>query len=177
MKQMTRKVAFLLAGQFEDSEMKNPYEAITKNGDEAVIIGLKKGEELTGKQGTITYKTHLSIEEAKPDDYVAVIIPGGKSPSQLRESKPILDFVRQMDAAGKPISAICHGPQILASAGLLKGRTLTGYPEIEGEIREAGGEFVDREVVVDRNLVTSRSPEDEPAFIQETIDKLGVSAY
>ena len=177
MKQMTKKVAFLLADQFEDSEMQNPYEAITKNGDEGVIIGLEKGAELTGKNGKITYKTHLAIADADPADYVAVIIPGGKSPSKLRDNKDIQTFVQKADAAGTTISAICHGPQVLASAGLLKGRTLTGYPEIADEIRGAGATFVDKEVVVDNNLITSRTPDDEPAFIQETINKLGVSAY
>jgi protease I len=177
MKQMEKKVAFLLAEGYEDSEMKNPYEAITKNGNDAVIISLEKGAELEGKKGTITYTSHLSAEEAIAGDYEAIIIPGGKSPSKLLENKHILRFVQQADQAGITIAAICHGPQVLAAADLLKGRTLTSYPGIADEIKHAGGRFEDREVVVDNNLITSRTPEDETAFIEEIINKLGVSAY
>lgn len=172
-----KKVAFLLANDFEDSEMKNPYDEMVKNGHEAVIISLNSNEELKGKQGTITYKSHLGIKEANAKDYAAIIIPGGKSPSHLMDNADVQRFVQDADGAGTTIAAICHGPQILAAAGLLKGRTLTSYPGISGEIEAAGGKFVDKEVVVDRNLVTSRTPEDEPAFIQETIDRLGVNAW
>lgn len=176
MTQKTKKVAFLLADGFEDSEMKNPYDEMVKNGHEAVIISLKGSEELQGKNG-ITYTSHLGIEEANANDYAAVIIPGGKSPSHLMNNTDVLAFVQQADKAGITIAAICHGPQVLAAAGLLKGRTLTSYPGISGEIEAAGGHFVDKEVVVDRNLITSRTPVDEPAFIRETIDKLGVNAW
>ncbi|WP_246096564.1 type 1 glutamine amidotransferase domain-containing protein [Paenibacillus sinopodophylli] len=172
-----KKVAFLLANEFEDSEMKNPFDEMAKNGHEAVIISLKGNEELKGKQGTIAYTSHLGIDEADADDYSAVIIPGGNSPSHLKNHAAVQAFIRKADQAGTTISAICHGPQILEAAGLLKGRTLTAYPELSAEIEEAGGHFVDKEVVVDRNWITSRTPEDEPAFIRETIEKLGVNAW
>ncbi|WP_169089455.1 type 1 glutamine amidotransferase domain-containing protein [Paenibacillus sp. PL91] len=173
----TKKVAFLLANDFEDSEMKNPYDEMVKNGHEAVIISLKSNEELKGKQGSITYTSHLGIAEANASDYAAIIIPGGKSPSHLMNNADVQAFVKEADQAGTTIAAICHGPQILEAAGLLKGRTLTSYPGISSEIKAAGGNFVDKEVVVDRNWVTSRTPEDEPAFIRETIEKLGVNAW
>ncbi|PZD95446.1 protease [Paenibacillus sambharensis] len=172
-----KKIAFLLADDFEDSEMRNPFEEMTKNGHNSVIISLKKDDELKGKKGTVTYKSHLAAKDAKASDYAAVIIPGGKSPSHLMNDKDIQAFVQDADAKGITISAICHGPQILAAAGLLKGRTLTSYPGIADEMKEAGGNFVDQEVVVDGNLITSRTPEDEPAFIQATIDRLGVNAW
>ncbi|NIK78818.1 protease I [Paenibacillus castaneae] len=172
-----KKVAFLLANDFEDSEMKNPYDEMVKNGHEAVIISLNSNEELKGKKGTISYKSHMGIKEANAADYAAIIIPGGKSPSHLMDNTDVQAFVQKADQAGTTIAAICHGPQILAAAGLLKGRTLTSYPGISDEITAAGGHFVDKEVVVDRNLVTSRTPEDEPAFIRETIDRLGVNAW
>ncbi|WP_141502706.1 type 1 glutamine amidotransferase domain-containing protein [Paenibacillus luteus] len=172
-----KKVAFLLANDFEDSEMKNPFDEMVKNGHEAVIISLNSNEKLTGKQGTITYTSHLGIDEANADDYSAIIIPGGKSPSHLMDNTKVQAFVKEADEAGTTIAAICHGPQILEAAGLLKGRTLTSYPGLSTEIEAAGGKFVDKEVVVDRNLITSRSPEDEPAFIRETIEKLGVNAW
>lgn len=177
MKQSAKKVAFLIAEGYEDSEMNHPFEAMTKNGDAAVIISLEKGTELSGKNGTITFTSHLAAEQAEARDYEAVIIPGGGSPSLLLQNKHMLRFVKEADLAGIPIAAICHGPQLLAAAGLLKGRTLTGAPEIAEEIRQAGGTFVDRSVVVDRNLITSRKPEDEPAFISEIIERLGVTAY
>ncbi|MCC3374718.1 type 1 glutamine amidotransferase domain-containing protein [Cohnella sp. REN36] len=177
MKQSVKKVAFLLADGYEDSEMKNPYDALIENGNDVDIISTRKGAELKGKKGTITYTSHLTASEANPDDYEAVVIPGGKSPEALREDPAVIDFVVKANQKGLPISAICHGPQVLAKAGLLQGKTLTSYPGIRDEVEAAGGKFVDREVVVDGNLITSRGPQDEPAFIRETIDKLGVSAY
>lgn len=177
MKQGVKKVAFLIADGYEDSEMQNPYEALTKNGNDAVIISLEKNAVLNGKQGTISYTSHLTAGDANAADYEAVIIPGGQSPAALLKDPQMIRFVQDADKAGITIAAICHGPQLLAQAGLLKGRTLTGYPGIAAEIREAGGSFVDKEVVVDRNLITSRTPEDEPAFIEEIINKLGVTAY
>ncbi|GGA00224.1 glutamine amidotransferase [Paenibacillus marchantiophytorum] len=177
MKMMVKKVAFLLADGYEDSEMKNPYEALTQNGTDVVIISLEKGAQLNGKKGTISYTAHLAAEEANAGDYQAVVIPGGKSPAKLLENEHILAFVQKADQAGTTIAAICHGPQVLAKAGLLQGRTLTAYPGIADEVRAAGGTFVDQEVVVDGNLITSRTPEDEPAFIQEIINRIGVVAY
>ncbi|TJY41347.1 protease [Cohnella pontilimi] len=177
MAQGSKKVAFLLAEGFEDSEMKNPYEAIVKNGNDAVIIGLEKGVELTGKRGTVSYTTHMSAEEADPSEFSAVIIPGGKSPSHLRESDAIIRFVQEADGQGVPISAICHGPQVLQRAGLLKNKSFTSYPGIAEEIAVDGAVFLDKPVVVEDNLIMSRTPDDEPYFIEETIKRLGVDAY
>lgn len=177
MKQMTKKVAFLLAEEFEDSEMSKPFDAMIENGTEGVIIGKEKNAKLTGKNGSVTYTSHLAASDAKAYDYEAVVIPGGNSPSHLRDDEHVLHFVKEADKLGIPIAAICHGPQVLASAGLLRGKTLTSYPGISEEIERAGGTFVDREVVVDGNLITSRMPEDEPAFIDAIIQKIGVSAY
>ncbi len=124
------------------------------------------------KNKSAAYKTELAVSEAKADDYDAVVIPGGSSPENLRLDPHVLSFVKQMDQSGKPIAAICHGPQILASAGLLKGKTITSYPPLQDDMRNAGAEFVDKEVVVDGNFVTSRTPKDEPAFIRETLKLL-----
>lgn len=171
-----KKVAFLLADGFEDSEMANPFDEMVRNGHETVIIGLRAGEELKGKHG-IAYTTHLAIDEANPDDYAAVIIPGGSSPGKLMNDERMRQFVQAADRAGATLAAICHGPQLLAAAGIVQGRTLTGYPGIARELENAGARFVDREVAVDRNLITSRRPEDEPAFIRETLERLGVNAW
>ncbi|MFB7813088.1 type 1 glutamine amidotransferase domain-containing protein [Paenibacillus chitinolyticus] len=159
------KIAFLLAPQFEDSEMQEPYEALKTDGHEVVIIGLKQGELLTGKNKKAEYTADQGIKEAKADEYDAVVIPGGSSPEGLRLDADIQSFVKKIDEAGKPVAAICHGPQILISAGLIKGRKLTSYPPLQDDVRNAGGEFADQEVVIDGNLITSRTPKDEPAFI------------
>ncbi|ANY72350.1 type 1 glutamine amidotransferase domain-containing protein [Paenibacillus ihbetae] len=166
------KVAFLLADQFEDSEMKTPYDAVKEAGHEAEIIGLKQGQEVKGKQGKASYTTDKAIADAKIEDYDAVVIPGGSSPENLRLDSHILQFVTAADRAGKPIAAICHGPQILASADLLKGRTITSYPPLQDDMVNAGAQFKDEEVVVDRNFITSRTPKDEPAFVRELLKAL-----
>ncbi|MGX4586459.1 type 1 glutamine amidotransferase domain-containing protein [Paenibacillus chitinolyticus] len=159
------KIAFLLAPQFEDSEMQEPYEALKADGHEVVIIGLKQGELLAGKNKKAEYTADQGIKEAKADEYDAVVIPGGSSPEGLRLDADIQTFVKKIDEAGKPVAAICHGPQTLISAGLIKGRKLTSYPPLQDDVRNAGGEFADQEVVIDGNLITSRTPKDEPAFI------------
>lgn len=166
------KVAFLLASQFEDSEMQVPYEEIKKAGHEVQIIGLKAGEKLEGKQGKAQYTADKAITEVKAEDFDAVVIPGGSSPEKLRLDPHIQEFVQRMDGANKPVAAICHGPQILVSAGLVKGRNLTSYPPLQDDMVNAGAVFDDKEVVVDRNLITSRTPKDEPAFVNEILQVL-----
>ncbi|MFD2612255.1 type 1 glutamine amidotransferase domain-containing protein [Paenibacillus gansuensis] len=166
------KIAFLLASEFEDSEMQVPYDQLKEAGHEAVIIGLTQGEELYGKNKTVSYQTELSIADARPMDYDAVVIPGGSSPEGLRTDEKILNFVKDINISGKPIAAICHGPQILISAKLVQGRTMTCYPPLKDDLVNAGARFVDQEAVVDGNFITSRSPQDEPAFVQEILKKL-----
>ncbi|WP_106768467.1 type 1 glutamine amidotransferase domain-containing protein [Paenibacillus faecalis] len=166
------KVAFLLADQFEDSEMKVPYEAVKEAGHQADIIGLEQGQKLKGKQGKVAYTTDKAIADVNINDYDAVVIPGGSSPENLRLDSNILKFVTEADHVGKPIASICHGPQILASANLLKGRTITSYPPLKDDMVNAGANFKDEEVIVDRNFITSRTPDDEPAFVRELLKVL-----
>lgn len=166
------KVAFLLANGFEDSEMKVPYDEVIKAGHQADIIGLKKGEALEGKKGNESYTAEKAISEVNAGDYDAVVIPGGSSPENLRLDPDILSFVTEINSAGKPIAAICHGPQILMSADLLQGRTITSYPPLKDDVINAGAEFRDEEVVVDGNYITSRTPQDEPAFVRELLKVL-----
>lgn len=165
-------VAFLLANDFEDSEMKVPYDEVIKAGHQADIIGLKKDETLLGKKKEISYATDKAIADVQAGDYDAIVIPGGSSPENLRQNADILKFVKEANEAGKPIASICHGPQILISADLLKGRTITSYPPLKDDVVNAGAEFKDEEVVVDRNYITSRTPEDEPAFVREILKVL-----
>ncbi|MEW4426556.1 MULTISPECIES: type 1 glutamine amidotransferase domain-containing protein [Paenibacillus] len=163
------KVAFLLANDFEDSEMQVPYDEVKKAGHEVEIIGLKAGETLKGKGGKASYTSDKAIAEVSASDYDAVVIPGGSSPENLRTDADILKFVTEINSAKKPIAAICHGPQILASADLLKGRTITSYPPLKDDMVNAGAEFKDHEAVVDGNYITSRTPADEPAFVRELL--------
>ncbi|AZK46548.1 type 1 glutamine amidotransferase domain-containing protein [Paenibacillus lentus] len=166
------KVAFLLANDFEDSEMQVPYEEVKKAGHEADIIGLEAGETLKGKQGKVEYQADKAITDVKVADYDAVVIPGGASPENLRLNDGILQFVKEANEAKKTIAAICHGPQILISADLLKRRTITCYPPLKDDVVNAGAEFKDQEVVVDGNYITSRTPKDEPAFVREILQAL-----
>ncbi len=166
------KVAFLLADGFEDSEMKNPYEVIKKAGHETVIIGLEKGARCVGKKRTVTYTADLGASEAKADDFDAVVIPGGSAPEKLRLNDDIIRFVKEMNQQGKVIAGICHGPQVMISADILRGREATCYPGIRDDVKLAGAKYYDRKVVVSRNIITSRTPSDEPAFIREILAKL-----
>ncbi|WP_305120902.1 type 1 glutamine amidotransferase domain-containing protein [Saccharibacillus sp. JS10] len=166
------KVAFLLANEFEDSEMQVPYDEVKKAGHTAEIIGLKAGETVKGKLGKEEYTTEKAISDVNASDYDAVVIPGGSSPENLRLDEHIIQFVKDINASKKPIAAICHGPQILASADLLKGRTITSYPALQDDMKNAGAQFNDKEVVVDGNFITSRTPDDEPAFVRELLNVL-----
>jgi protease I len=169
------KVAFLLGQQFEDSEMSVPYEAVKDNGHEAVIVGLKAGETLKGKQGEASYTSDKAIGEVQPDQFDAVVIPGGSSPEHIRLDAGMKSFVKGMMSANKTIAAICHGPQLLISADLLKGRTITSVPVLQDDMRNAGANFKDEEVVIDGNLITSRTPKDLPAFVRETLKAVQAS--
>lgn len=163
------KIAFLLADQFEDSEMKVPYDEVKKAGHEVVIVGLEAGKTVKGKQEKAEYKIDKAIADVKASDFDGVVIPGGSSPEALRGNEDILNFVKEVNKSKKPIAAICHGPQILASAELLSGRTITSYPPLKDDMVNAGSKFVNEEVVVDGNFITSRTPEDEPAFVREIL--------
>lgn len=163
------KIAFLLADQFEDSEMKVPYDEVKKAGHDVVIVGLEAGKTVKGKQEKAEYTIDKAIADVKASDFDGVVIPGGSSPEALRGNEDILNFVKEVNKSKKPIAAICHGPQILASAELLSGRTITSYPPLKDDMVNAGSKFVNEEVVVDGNFITSRTPEDEPAFVREIL--------
>nr|WP_106779323.1 type 1 glutamine amidotransferase domain-containing protein [Lysinibacillus timonensis] len=166
------KVAFLLAGGFEDSEMKNPYEAVKGAGLEAIVVGLEKGAQCDGKKGTVSYTADLGVAEAKAEDFDAVIIPGGGAPEALRVNDDVIRFVKDINEQGKLIAGICHGPQVMISADVLKGKAATCYIGIRDDVKLAGADYRDEEVVVSENLITSRTPADEPAFIREILAKL-----
>lgn len=158
------KVACLLGNGFEDSELKVPYEALKKAGMQVDIIGMRSGEEIKGERGEVTVKADTAIDQARPDSYQALLIPGGHSPDRLRADKRFVDFVKSFDGLKRPIAAICHGPQLMMSARLVHGRTLTAWPTVQGDLQLAGANVKDEQVVADGNWITSRNPGDSKAF-------------
>jgi protease I len=162
------RIACLLDSDFEDSEFKQPYDAFQQTGHRVTVIGLEPGKELKGKKGQVTTKAEVGIDQVKPEQFDALFIPGGYSPDHLRANPQAVAFTKAFFDAQKPVLAICHGPQLLMTARVVKGRKLTAWQTIQDDLKQVGADVVDQEVVVDRNLITSRKPADIPAFIRES---------
>jgi len=169
---MAKKVGVLLGEGFEDSELKVPYDRLKAEGFEVDIIGREAGEEIRGKRGNVTVKATRSIAEARPQAYDALVLPGGYSPDKLRADERFVRFVREFDATRKPLAAVCHGPQLLITAGLVKGRTLTAWTTIQEDLRQIGAKVKDEPVVKDGNWITSRKPDDLQQFSDALIQAL-----
>jgi protease I len=166
-------VAILLTDGFEQVEFTGPRDALQQHGAITRVISAQKGkvQGFNHLDKADQFDVDLSFDEASPDDFDAVLLPGGvANGDQMRMIPGAQRFVQAIDEAGKPIAAICHGGWLLVSAGLVEGRTLTSWPTLQDDIRNAGGNWVDQEVVVDGNLVTSRKPSDIPAFNNKMID-------
>jgi len=168
------RIACVLAEGFEDSEFKKPYDAFRDAGHEVVVIAAKKGDKLEGKNGKEKVKADLGIDDAVAEDYHALFIPGGHSPDMLRADDRFVELTKRF--ADKPILAICHGPQLLLTAGLVGGRRVTAWKTVQVDLRCAGAEVTDEAVVVDSNLVTSRQPDDIPKFIERSLQVLRAGA-
>ncbi|MFN7131803.1 MAG: type 1 glutamine amidotransferase domain-containing protein [Myxococcales bacterium] len=166
------KVACIISDGFEDSEFRVPYDRMKKAGFEVELIGAKKGEEVKGKAGRETVKVEKAISEVKPDAYDALFIPGGYSPDHLRADERFVEFVKETDKLKKPIASICHGAQILMSAGLVRGRTLTAWKTVQHDLKLAGANVKDEPVVVDDNWITSRQPDDLEQFSEAVVKRL-----
>ncbi len=161
------RVAILVADDFEQVEMTEPKKALEQAGAQVTLIAPKPGQVngVNHDQKADSFKVDMTLDQANAYDFDAVMLPGGALNADfLRMQTKAREFVQQMDKAGKPMAAICHAPWLLVSSGLVRGRTLTSYYTIQDDIRNAGGNWVDQEMVRDRNLVTSRSPQDLPAF-------------
>jgi deglycase len=167
-----KKIACLLADGFEDSEFRIPYDRLQGTGYEVEIIGTQADQKLAGYKKRETATTDLSIDDADPKAYAGLLIPGGQSPDHLRVDSRFVEFVKQFDATGRPLAAVCHGPQLLLSAELQRGRTLTAWATVQGDLRQAGAHVKDEPVVVDRNWITSRKPDDLDAFSSTFIEQL-----
>ena len=166
------RIACILAGGYEDSEFQKPYDEFKAAGHDVVVIGGKAGQELAGKRGESRKKADKGIDEVRPDQFEALLIPGGHSPDQLRADQRFVDFVKAFFKDGKPVLAICHGPQLFIRADEYRNHRMTAWKTIQGDLKQVGADVVDAEVVVDRNLVTSRQPSDIPAFIRESLKVL-----
>jgi protease I len=171
-----KKVAILLADGFEQVEMTKPREALDDAGAETKIVSLKSGQiqGMNHMEKGDKFDVDLTLDDARPEEFDALMIPGGLyNPDALRSNDDALDFARQFFQAGKPVAAICHGPQVLISADLVRGRKMTSWPAIKVDMRNAGARWVDEEVVVDNGLVSSRKPDDIPAFNNKMIEEFG----
>jgi len=165
-----KRVAVLVEDNYQVLEVWYPYLRLREEGMETVLVGTGK-KEYKSKEG-YPAQEELSIKQAKIDDFDAVVIPGGYAPDILRRYEEVNNFVREMFEKGKVVAAICHAGWVLVSAGILKGRTVTSFSAIKDDLVNAGAKYLDKEVVVDSNLITSRNPNDLPAFCKEIIKKL-----
>ncbi len=161
------KVAVLAAEGFEEVELTKPVDRLKNEGATVEIVSLKPGSirALDGKEWSIKLDVDKEVSKAEVDDYDALLLPGGvMNPDALRIDEDAVSFVKDFVNSGKPVAVICHGPQTMIDAGVVKGKKMTSYPAIKNDLKNAGADWVDEEVVVDGNLVSSRSPEDLPAF-------------
>jgi len=169
-----KKVAILVADGFEQVEMTKPRDALEEAGAETKIISLKPGQ-IQGMHHADKgdkFDVDLAVADARPEEFDALMIPGGLlNPDALRSNEDALKFARHFFRESKPVAAICHGPQVLISADLVRGRKMTSWPAIQTDMRNAGARWVDEEVVVDNGLVTSRKPDDIPAFNKKMIEE------
>ncbi|HEY1581798.1 MAG TPA: type 1 glutamine amidotransferase domain-containing protein [Chthoniobacterales bacterium] len=169
-----RKVAILAADFFEQVELTKPRKALEDAGAEVKIVSVKSGQiqGMNHADKGDKVEVDLTLDEADPEDFDALMIPGGAmNPDTLRSTPAALEFTRHFFQAGKPAAVICHGPWVLADAGVARGRKLTSWPAIQMDLKNAGATWVDQEVVVDNGLVTSRKPDDIPAFNRKMIEE------
>ncbi len=166
-----KRIALLLENLYDERELLYPFYRMLEEGYEVDLIGTEKDSTYKSKNG-LPSVSDVASKDASADDYDAVIVPGGFSPDLMRLRKATVDFVNQMHQQNKPIAAICHGPWIMVSSCDLKGKRLTGFPSLQVDIENAGATYVDEEVVVDGNLITSRTPKDLPAFMKAILKAL-----
>lgn len=166
-----KKVAVLVEDQYQVLEVWYPYFRLQEQGFTAVFVGTGQKKEYKSKEG-YPVPEELSIKDARAGNFDAVVIPGGYAPDILRRYKEVNTFVKDLYTQGKVVASICHGGWVLVSAGILQGKKATSFSAIKDDVVNAGAQFLDKEVVVDGNLITSRTPYDLPAFCREIIKQL-----
>lgn len=175
-----RKVAILVTDGFEQVEMTEPRRALDAAGAETTLIA-PSGDTVKGWDRTDwgeEFQVDLALQDARPEEYDALLLPGGvMNPDKLRMNDGAVRFARSFFEAHKPVAAICHGPWLLVEADVVRGRKMTSYPSIQTDLRNAGAEWVDEEVVVDSGLVTSRNPDDLPAFSKKLVEEVGEGVH
>lgn len=165
-----KNVAMVLAANFEDSEAVEPKKYLEDHGATVTVIGLEKGA-IEGKKGA-TLEAMTTFDDVNVNDFDALVVPGGGAPENLRIHDNAVQFTRDFANSGKPVAAICHGAQLLISADVIKGKKITCVNKIRDDVKNAGANYVDEELVVDGNFITSRVPKDLPAFNQGIVESL-----
>jgi protease I len=169
MRMAGKRIALLVEQDFEDVELTEPLRLLREAGAEVTIVGPFAAREYSGKKGVATVTSDVSAGAVRAADFDAVVIPGGYAPDKMRMRHAMVDLVREAVKRNKPVAAICHGPQVLISADAVRGRRVTCWPSIAIDVKNAGGLYVDRPVVDDRNVITSRKPDDIPVFVEAII--------
>lgn len=172
---MKKRIAILATDGFEESELKSPKEAMENEGFEVDIVSLKSGSIKAWDEGNWSkeYKVDKTLDSVSANEYNALVLPGGViNPDKLRIEEDVITFIKDFFKQSKPVASICHGPWSLINADVVKGRTMTSYPSIKKDLINAGANWEDKEVVVDEGLVTSRNPDDLPAFNSKLIEEI-----
>jgi len=165
-------IAVIITDFFEDSEYTEPAEAFKKAGHELIHVGLEEGKTVKGKKKETPVQIDKAVKNVSVEDFDALLIPGGYSPDKIRVDEDAVNFTKEFVRSNKPVFLICHAAQLLITADVLRGRKVTGWKSIVQDIKNAGAEYFDQEVVEDENLVSSRHPGDLPAFIEASLKKL-----
>jgi protease I len=167
-----KRIAILAEEDFEDSELIVPMWGMKNAGAKVLIVGSGSQEIYQGKRGSVSIRVDTTADKIKAADLDAIIIPGGSAPARMLKHKSMVDLVKKANELGKVIAAVCHGPQLLAAAGIVRGRRLTSCPAAAAELKAAGAEWVDEAVVSNGNIITSRKPADLPRFNKAIIEAL-----
>jgi protease I len=169
------RIAFLVGEEFEDEEVRVPKDRLRAAGHDVVMIGLQRGP-VVGKRGKERVDIEATPQELRPEDFAALVIPGGHSPDHLRTDIHVVRFVREFGLLGRPLAAVCHGPSLLIEAELVDGARVTSWPSIHTDLVNAGAHWEDAAVVEDRNLITSRNPGDLGVFSDRILDRISQAA-
>jgi len=167
-----KRIAMLVEEGFEDSELVEPMKALNNVDTRVIVVGSRAKQTYTGKRGGATVTVEATADKVSVEDFDGIVIPGGYAPDRMRLHPPMIDLVRKAHNLGKIVAAVCHGPQLLISADIVKGRRVTSWPSLEVDLRNAGAEWVDAPVVRDGNLITARKPADLPRFNKTIIQAL-----